>query len=360
MERLRILSASEQVAEHLRRELMGGRWSHFMPGADLLARELGAGRNTIDAALLQLVKEGILESGGAGRKRRVLAHGSSVAESLDIRILSYSVREFTEAVIQDAIKLIGAAGHTVKFADKTLMEMKMDVRRVAAHVSNQPADAWVVYAGSREILEWFSESAVPAFALAGRMKGIAIAGVKPDKIHAQKIAVQRLIELGHRRIVKIVRPERVNPYPATVEQAFLDELERHGIKTGAYNLAVWEGGISEFHQCIESLFQFTPPTALFLDEPMLFLATQQHLARKGLLAPEHVSLIGNDPDPYYEMFDPPISHITWKREDIARAMARWVDRVGRGKDDRRQTLTKSFFVEGGTIGPALVRSGRGR
>jgi DNA-binding LacI/PurR family transcriptional regulator len=348
---LRILSASEQVAAHLRREVTGGRWVRFMPGADLLARELGAGRNTVDAALTLLENEGLIENGGAGRRRRVLRQGHPVAGSLHIRILSYSAREYTDTVIQELMNRITSAGHTARFAEKTLLDLRMNPRRVAAHVSSQPADGWVVYSGSREVLDWFSTAEVPALALTGRMQGIRIAGVKPDKVQSQKLAVQRLVELGHRRIARMVRPERVNPCPAAYEQAFLDELENHGIKTGPYNLAVFDGGATGFHECIDSLFHLTPPTALFLDEPMHFFAAQQHLARKGILAPEHVSLIADDPDPYFGMFDPPISHIAWKADDLARSVARWVDRIARGRDDCRQTLTKSVFIEGGTIGP---------
>jgi DNA-binding LacI/PurR family transcriptional regulator len=230
--------------------------------------------------------------------------------------------------------------------------MKMDAKRVAELVASEPADAWVVYAGSREVLEWFAENPFPAHALAGRMTDARIAGVSPHKAPAMRSAVRRLVELGHRRIVSIVRPERVMPNLGLSEQAFLEELESHGIKTGPYNLAVWEGGVAEFHACIDSLFRFTPPTALFLDETNHFLAAQHHLARKRLKAPEEVSLICDDLDPYFGMFVPAISHIAWKTDDLVREVVRWVERIACGKDERRQIHTKSIFVEGGTIGPA--------
>ena len=41
-------------------------------------------------------------------------------------------------------------------------------------------DAWVIIAGSREVLEWFVEQQIPAFALFGRRDGLPIAGVGPD------------------------------------------------------------------------------------------------------------------------------------------------------------------------------------
>jgi hypothetical protein len=37
-------------------------------------------------------------------------------------------------------------------------------------------------------------------------------------------------------------------------------------------------------------------------------------------------------------------------------MVRWANNVSRGKDGRRQTLTKAEFFEGGTIGPVIAPS----
>jgi hypothetical protein len=44
------------------------------------------------------------------------------------------------------------AGHSVFFADKCLQELRMEVVRVARLVRRTEADAWVVCAGSREVL----------------------------------------------------------------------------------------------------------------------------------------------------------------------------------------------------------------
>jgi len=183
---LRVFSASEQVAAHLRSELRKGTWSDCMPGGDLLARELGIGRNTIDAALLQLEQEGLVERQGAGRRRKVLRPGKPVPGPLRVRILSYGVRERKDDVMQDLLYRLQVAGHDVELARQTLQEMKMDPRRVASHVSKNPADAWVIYGGSQEVLASLVERSVPAFALVGRMRDLPIAGVKPDKIPAQR------------------------------------------------------------------------------------------------------------------------------------------------------------------------------
>lgn len=113
----------------------------------------------------------------------------------------------------------------------------VDAGRVKRFAEKTPADAWVVLAGSREVLEWFARQDVPALAMFGRFSDLPIAATGPRMIPALKIAVQRLVALGHRRIVVMVHSERRMPSPALFEQAFLDELKGLGIKTNlSYNL----------------------------------------------------------------------------------------------------------------------------
>jgi hypothetical protein len=40
---------------------------------------------------------------------------------------------------------------------------------------------------------------------------------------------------------------------------------------------------------------------------------------------------------------------------VIRRIVRWSNNVSRGKDDKRKTLTKAEFIDGGTIGPPSPR-----
>lgn len=348
---LRVLGISEQVAAHLRGEIRKGTWVGLMAGGDRLARELGVGRSTIDAALKQLETEGLLLPQGTGRRRRIAVSDGPLGGQLRVRIMRYDNEDRSSNHFHEVLHRIQAAGHAAEFTAQSLAGLKMDARRVAQFVAKTPADAWVVVGGSQEVLASFAKGPVPAFALLGRMRGVDIAGVKPDKIPAQRDAVRRLVALGHSRIVKLVMPERVHPVPGMIERAFLGELRSLGIPTGPYNLAVWNGERAGFHERLDSIFRHTPPTALFLDAPELFIAAQQYLARRGILAPEHVSLVSNDPDAYFEMLDPLVSHIDWSFDAITRHVVRWLKHVACGRNDRQQAFVKAAFVEGGTIGP---------
>jgi DNA-binding LacI/PurR family transcriptional regulator len=226
---------------------------------------------------------------------------------------------------------------------------------MARMVENDDADAWVVQAGSRAVLEWFATQPVPAFALFGRQSQLPMASLATLKSPAVAESLQRLVAIGHRRIVMLVREERRKPTPGLFERRFLEELQRLGVGTGAYNLPDWEDDVQGFHRCLDSLFSYTPPTALFTSEPALFFATQQHLLGKGLVVPRDVSLVCMDDHPAFEWFQPAVSHIRTDTRRWVPRIVQWVDNVAKGKEDREETLIRAEFVEGGTIGPVPGR-----
>lgn len=351
MGELRFLSKIEQVAAHLRAELADGRWEGLMPGRLELSAELGINAKTVEDALRQLEREGVLTGQGPGKRRLIVRVKKPGKVALRIKILAYEPSDRSRELFADLLHRLKEQGYDAVFAEKTLHDLGMDVKRVAAHVKASVADVWLVVAGSREILEWFAGQTAPCFALSGRWAGLPIAAVTAQKIPAMKAAVARLYGYGHRRIVFMSREERRKPYPAPLEQAFLDELKALGIATGAYNLPDWGDDITGFHRSLDSLFQHTPPTAIFLMEARLYIAAQQHLSRRGIIAPRDISLICDDPDVAFSWCVPVVSCFQWDSRPLVSRVVRWVENIANGKVDLQQSTVPAEFLEGGTIGP---------
>ncbi len=341
-----------QLADHLREEISRGRWTGTMPGRDGLAAELGINRKTVEAALKLLEKEGLLVSQGPGRRRRiVLPKGGLEAPPLRVAILRYGTSEGSDYRAR-LRQLLSDGGHEVLLPGQSFLKPRMGSSRLAQVVQETAADAWVVMAGSREELEWFAERPEPVFALFGTRRGLPMAGAGPDHVPAMLTAVRRVVSLGHRRIVLLVREAHRIPPLGKFTQCFLDELEAQGIATSRYNLPEWQESPEGLRQCLDSLFQTTPPSALIIDEPFLFAAAQQHLARRGLHAPDQVSLVCIGPDPTFDWFHPSVAHLAWDQDQVLKRVLRWTNDVASGKDDRRQSFTKARFVDGGTVGAA--------
>jgi DNA-binding LacI/PurR family transcriptional regulator len=348
----RFPSVTEQVAQVLRIGLQQGRWHQTMPGRIKLAAELGVNHKTVNAALQILENEGMLVSRGAGRERKIAGTGKFKPALLRVAILLYEPADRQMHYIIDLRHQLTEAGHTAAFALKTMRDLGMNVTRIARMVEQTEADAWVVVAGPRDVLEWFAAQATPAFALFGRMMQVPLAGTSPKKMGALHELEDRLVALGHRRIVMLVREDRRRPEPGFFERLFLDKLEACGIQTSAYNLPDWGDSPEELQRILNSLFRHTPPTALIIGDVLLFFAVQLHLARQGILAPDHVSLACTDSNPSFDWCRPSIAHIDWEFRPLINRVVNWANNVSRGKDDRRKSTTKARLVIGGTIGPA--------
>ena len=182
-------SRSEQLAEHLRQEIMGRRWIGTMPGAPALAAETGVERKTVTRALAQLEREGLLVSQGPRQQRRIKALENLATATTRIAMLLYEpLRETSDKVFLLKQRLTDE-GHTVVFANKSQLELGFNVRKIARIVQRTPADAWIVHGGSQDVLAWFAEQETPAFARFGRRSKFPIAGVGPDHVAAGRTAV---------------------------------------------------------------------------------------------------------------------------------------------------------------------------
>lgn len=323
-----------------------------MPGVAQLVRRLGVGTTTVVAAMEILKKEGVIEGLGERRRSRITKGGAGKRAGLHVCILLYDRSDLHDEHMIDLKHRLEQLGHRVTVVGKTLSDVRFDLEKVVRIVVKAGGDAWIIWAGPRPVLEWFTEQPLPAFAMFGRHMNVPIAGLTIHKAPAVAIALERLVALGHRRIVILAREERRKPTPALTEQRFLDELERLGVEVGKYNLPDWENDKQGFHRCLNALFRHTPPTALFPGDSPLFFATQQYLLGKRITVPGDVSLVALDDHPAFEWFVPEVSHIrTDARRWVARAVE-WIGNVEHGKEDRRNTLVRAVFMEGGTTGPA--------
>jgi DNA-binding LacI/PurR family transcriptional regulator len=327
-----------------------------MPGETWLVTNLQVGRDTVRAALAQLEEEGMLVSQGQGKHRRiVMAREAITTRSIRVRILLYEKRDIACIDNSSLLAELLGAGYDAGFGEKSLKDLGMDAERVARYVKRNPADAWVVSAASREVLDWFAGQPTPAIAMYGRCKGVPIAAAHTIMIPGMIEAVRRLTGLGHKRIVMITREERRKPRVSHTELAFIDELEAAGIRTGDYNLPDWKESREGLKRLLDELFRHSPPTALIFQQSAIFVSSLCHLASRGIVAPRDVSLVVADLDASFAWFDPIPSHIEWDYRPVVRRVVRWAQNVAQGKEDIRQSGTESKFVEGGTIGPVPGR-----
>lgn len=352
METWRALSAVEQLTNHLEQGILHGHWRDSMPGVHHLAKEYQVNKKTVEAALLALEKRGLLVAQGQGRRRRIVLPGGDLHQAkLRIGLMVFNRSARRASYMLELRHLLESDGHSPFYAEKSLNQLRLNVDRVKRFVQQTGADAWVVNCASNELLKWFAEQKTPTFALFGGMIGLPIAGAAPATIEVFGELTRRLISMGHRRISFLVRRQHRKPEYSPTVLAYIKELKGAGIKLGDFNLPDWKESMEGFQEVLNSLFSYTPPTALILDEPYLYHAAHHFLAARGLCVPGDVSLICTENDLGFLWCKPSVAHIQWDYRPVVRRIVQWTNNIARGKDDRRQRFTKTVFVEGGSIGP---------
>ena len=346
---MRVLSAAEQVAAFLRSKIQENYWGNVMPGGNILTRQLGVGRTTVDVALSLLEDEGLLVSKGIGKRRKIVASNRDApARSLRIGIFHYEAASLLVHVPSEIRHALTIRGHTVVLPPKALTELKMDAQKVAQVVEQIDVDAWLIEGASEEILRWFMNYPKPSIAYAGQYPdNMTLASIAPSRQEAFRVLAQKLVELGHRKIVYISRSKS---HPTS----FFKGLKEHGISIGPYNLQILGPKPDDLKSCILSLFATTPPTALLIDEADVFIAIQLLLTRMGIFAPEHVSLICTDHDTLFAHCHPSVAHLAWESGPVVRRILKWAENISRNKEDKRQVCVTASFVDGGTLGPVPI------
>lgn len=138
-----VLNASQQVAAHLRQELLRRRWTKIMPGGDRLAAELGVGRSTMETALGQLESEGWLIHQGK-RGRRISLPPEQARPALRVAIQLVDDYDRTREYIINLKHELALAGHEPIFSKILPKGKPGDLRPLARTVERTAADAWII------------------------------------------------------------------------------------------------------------------------------------------------------------------------------------------------------------------------
>jgi LacI family transcriptional regulator len=356
---IRRRSASEQAAAHLIEELARGRWRGVMPGVNRLAGDLGVSRETVRGALGLLAERGVLEKAGEGRPRRIVAAGlpeQGLVKSMRVAVL---LREGLDEEVNSAfLRLVlrvrhrlEQAGHVCVFPPKTMLELENNPARIIRMVQRTVADAWLIAAGSLEVLEWFARQPVPTLALGGRIRGLPIAGASRNPLPAFRELFGKLIDMGHRRITLLSPPERRLPSPSAIERGFEEEMAVRGVPFGDFNVPDWKPTPDGLATLLRELFRVTPPTAIQAHSSEVAVGVLSFLHRRGLRVPEDVSVICESLGTAMAWHRPALAHFTTDYEAVLGRVVRWVEGVAKGRVDKRQVATGAVFCPGESIAP---------
>jgi LacI family repressor for deo operon, udp, cdd, tsx, nupC, and nupG len=179
--------------------------------------------------------------------------------------------------------------------------------------------------------------------------------VQVDDLEAGRVAVQHLVDLGHRRIAMI----RTSDTDGTTwssdvlrRQAWDETLAAAGVEAADELLVTEEYGVDAGARAMARLLALPePPTAVFAYSDELAFAAIIHTRAQGLRVPEDVSVMGIDGHPLGELFG--VTTVDQDVEAQGRAAAELVVRLIAGEKDVSDIdIASHLIVRGTTSAPS--------
>lgn len=351
------LSLVDQTALHLQRGIEDGRWQGFLPGVGRLAAELGISKDTTEAALALLETRGCIHSHGRGKRREVVTQSTTkkkaIRQSLRIGLLLRDDLDksvtLTQQIFLKLVHDLEALGHVPLHAPKSQDTLGHDPARIGRMIEKCKADAWIISGASVALQDWLHKREKPFLLLGGSKSDYPYASAAMDSNQAIHDTVERLIGLGHKRIVMICLPDWVRPVPGPIARNFLAQLSAASLPASDYNVPYHETTPEGFGKLLDSLFQLTPPTALIVPHMHYALAIMTFANARGLRIPQDLSLIVRMPDPAFEWTRPRIAHFDCPTDALIRHILRWVECCAKGIPNYESKIVQATLIPGETM-----------
>lgn len=207
-----------------------------------------------------------------------------------------------------------------------------------------------------EILDAIQAHNLPVVLTGGAIPNRSIPSVGADAMYGAMVAIQHLLELGHRRIAIVNGPP--STYTTTEKRAgYLAALAAAGITFAPQYLAGGYAGM-EFNeqrgfQETEKLLRLDePPTAIFYAADSLAHGGRAACTARGLRVPDDVSIIGYDDSPSALTSVPSLSSVHIDRRAWgAAAVQRLVSFIERGDDSMGRLLLPACLHVRESVGP---------
>lgn len=179
-----------------------------------------------------------------------------------------------------------------------------------------------------------------------------LAYVDVDNVAGGRVAVEHLLDLGHRRIAYVGKPSLTSSRDRLA--GYKEAIGARGIAFDEALIVVAEGS-SERHgyDAVQRLLRrVAMPTAIFFANDLLAIGALKALAERQVRVPHQVSLVGFDGVPMAEFVSPPLTTVRQPAfEKGARAAELLLQCLEDGKRPQSQVLDVALVVRKSTARP---------
>ena len=184
------------------------------------------------------------------------------------------------------------------------------------------------------------------------LPGVPISAATGDDRKGQRLAIEHLVELGHRRIGYLAGPLNYSTgYDR--HEAFIEGAHELNLERGPDLVHVSEAFTEAegARLCAQLLDQESEITAIAAANDLLALGCLDTLAERGIECPGRISVVGFNDMPFAGRFQPPLTTIRIPHYEIGTAAAELMLERLQGEGEPRHVLLKPTLVVRQSTGP---------
>lgn len=253
---------------------------------------------------------------GLGYRRNTAARSLVTRRSQTIGVLASELSQYGPANTLLGVEHAARnAGYFVSIA--ALREVSREaISDAVGHFLDQAVDGIAVLVPHAETLQALDELNIPVPVVAvGSLGNSAVSGAMVDQRAGARLAVEHLIDQGHRRIAHVAGPpgwtdgaERAGGWREALTAAGLaDDLLVEGDWSAGSGYAIGRALAAE-----------RSATALFVGNDQMALGVLRAFAEAGVRVPDDVSVVGFDDQPESGYFSPPLTTVRQDFEELGR------------------------------------------
>lgn len=235
----------------------------------------------------------------------------------------------SDVALPDQAAILGAVEDVARDAGRTILlgttgeNLERQERVLGMMREFRPDGVLIAPAAGTEAeaLERLAEVGIPVVQVSREVDGLDFDYVGSDEVQAASIAVEHLAALGHRRIGMIGGTDALSNH-RTRRYAFCEALRRAGLPIDCDALVDGHGSRDLGLHGIAILLDLDePPTAIVCVDDLTAFGTMIGLARRGLEAGRHVSVVGCGDAPEAAACEPQLSTVRAHHDEIGRIAA---------------------------------------
>jgi DNA-binding LacI/PurR family transcriptional regulator len=188
----------------------------------------------------------------------------------------------------------------------------------------------------------------------GHLPGATAPTVDVDNEASARLAVDHLLELGHRRIACITNAALTYTAAADRLAGYREALAAAGVPASMDLVAEGAFDAASGHRAMSEILERGRPDAVFVASDVVALGAIGALRAAGLRVPDDVSVVGFDDVPLAAYFDPPLTSIRVPAHDLGLAAGHaLLDRIAGREVPARTLLPTELIVRASTGAPAM-------